>query len=415
MRFDKFMKKIVSLFCIITTLLGNSIIFANEEDTEVIDYVWIDEVVEEAKKEETPEILSKNAVVYERNSNQILFGKDENEKVPMASTTKIMTAIVLVEELEKRDISFNAEVIVEKQAAIIQGSRLGLSTGDKITYNDLLCGLMICSGNDAAVQIAISIGGSIEGFAELMNNKAKELGLANTNFVTPHGLDKDNHYTTAYELAIMTDYALNKEKIREVVSTQNCNVIINGRAKNISNTNELLGYLEGVNGVKTGFTNKAGRCLVTSVNRDGFEIITVVLGADTKKVRTKDSIKLIEYTYKEYQVINLEKLIEEEFKKWNKINKGRININKAKANNVEIKLEEYLQKEYVVKKDEIENIWFEASCNYNLEAPVLKNYKVGEFNVNINNKIIESIDLLINKTIERKSIYDYIFEILEWV
>jgi len=409
------MKKILSLFCIITTLLGHSFIFANEEDTEVIDYVWIDEVIEEAKKEETPEILSRNAVVYERNSKQVLYGKNENQKVPMASTTKIMTAIVLVEELEKKGISFDMEVIVEKQAAIIQGSRLGLSTGDKITYNDLLYGLMICSGNDAAVQIAISIGGSVEGFAELMNKKAKELGLMSTNFVTPHGLDKDNHYTTAYELAVIADYALNKEKIRKVVSTLNCNVTIDGKIKNITNTNELLGYIEGVNGVKTGFTNKAGRCLVTSVNRNGFEIITVVLGADTKKIRTRDSIKLIEYIYKEYQVVNLEELIEEEFEKWKRINKGRINVNKAKVNNVEVRLDSYLQKEYVVKKDEIDNIWFEADCNYELEAPVLKNSKIGELSININNTTIQEIELFIDEEIERKNVYDYVIEILEYV
>ncbi len=409
------MKKILSLFCIITTILGNSFIFANEEDTETIDYVWIDEVIEETKKEEVPDILSRSAVVYERNSKQVLFGKNENQKVPMASTTKIMTAIVMVEELEKQDIPFNTEVVVAKEAAIIQGSRLGLSIGDKITYNDLLYGLMICSGNDAAVQIAISVGGSIEGFAELMNNKAKELGLTNTNFVTPHGLDKDNHYTTAYELAIIADYALNKAKIREVVSTQNCNVTIDGRIKNISNTNELLGYLEGVNGVKTGFTNKAGRCLVTSVNRDGFEIITVVLGADTKKIRTRDSIKLIEYAYKEYQVVNLEEIIETEFKNWNKINSGRINISKAKVNDVEIRLGSYLQKEYVIKKGEKDNFWFEANCEYNLEAPVFKNYKIGELHVNINNATIQKIDLFIDEEIERKNVYDYVIEILEWV
>ena len=139
------MKKILSLFCIITIFLGNSFIFANEEETEQINYVWLNEVIEETKKQEIPNILSRAAVVYERNSKQILYGKNENQKVPMASTTKIMTSIILVEELEKRNISYNTEVIVDKKAASIGGSRLGLSIGDKITYNDLLYGLMICS------------------------------------------------------------------------------------------------------------------------------------------------------------------------------------------------------------------------------------------------------------------------------
>ena len=139
------MKKFLSIFCIIIVLFVNLPIFANEEDQDEITYVWIDEAIEEAKHEKIPNILSREAVIYERNSKQILFGKNENVRVPMASTTKIMTAIVLVEELEKNDISFNTEVTVDKKAAIIHGSRLGLNTGDKITYNDLLYGLMICS------------------------------------------------------------------------------------------------------------------------------------------------------------------------------------------------------------------------------------------------------------------------------
>lgn len=120
-----------------------------------------------------------------------------------------------------------------------------------------------------------------------MNKKAEELQLKNTHFVTPHGLDAEEHYTTAYELAILTDYAMKNEKFANIVNTKTYAVQINNYVKSVNNTNELLGYLESVNGVKTGFTNKAGRCLVTSSSRDGFDIITVVLGADTKKIRTR--------------------------------------------------------------------------------------------------------------------------------
>ena len=205
-----------------------------------------------------------------------------------------MTSLVLLENLGvNNDLTLNSQIEVCKQAGAIGGSRLGLKAGDKITINDLLYGLMLCSGNDAAIQIAVSIGGSVEGFANLMNKKAEELGLKDSHFVTPHGLDMPEHYTTAYELALIADYALNIEKISDVVRTKTYTVSINGNSKTISNTNELLGYLNGVNGVKTGFTNGAGRCLVTSVSRNGLNIITVVLGADTKKIRTKDSISLI--------------------------------------------------------------------------------------------------------------------------
>lgn len=142
------MKKILSLFCIITVLFSNFAILANEEEIEEIeeiDYIWLGDIVKEAKEGFVPDILSKSAIIYERNSKQILFGKNEHQRVPMASTTKIMTAIVLEEELAKKNIPFDTEVIVENESAIIQGSRLGLKKGDKITYNDLLYGLMLCS------------------------------------------------------------------------------------------------------------------------------------------------------------------------------------------------------------------------------------------------------------------------------
>lgn len=143
---------------------------------------------------------------------------------------------------------------------------------------------MLRSGNDSAVALAIHIGGSIEGFAEMMNQKAKELKLINTHFVVPHGLDKEGHYTTAYELAKIADYALKIDKIKEIVSTKTCTISINNKPKIITNTNELLGSVNGVYGVKTGFTNGAGRCLVSSCKRNNLDIITVVIGADTKNI-----------------------------------------------------------------------------------------------------------------------------------
>ncbi len=138
-----------------------------------------------------------------------------------------------------------------------------------------------------AVALAEHIGGSVQGFSELMNQKAKELGLKNTHFITPHGLDENEHYTTAFELAKIADYALTIKKFEQIVGTKHATIHINGEAREISNTNELLGNLNGVDGVKTGFTNNAGRCLVTSTTRNGHRIICVVLGADTKKIRTR--------------------------------------------------------------------------------------------------------------------------------
>lgn len=407
---------LVIILTILLSIQTNIYGYEIEEDT---DYIWLNEEISNVSTDpiKEPKLNSRYAIVLDRNSKAILYSKDADKRVPMASTTKIMTAIVLLENLGvNNDLTLNTQIEVCKEAGAINGSRLGLKKGDKVTINDLLYGLMLCSGNDAAIQIAVSIGGSVEGFANLMNEKAEELGLRNSNFVTPHGLDMPEHYTTAYELALIADYALDTEKISEVVKTKTYTVSINGNSKTISNTNELLGYLNGVNGVKTGFTNGAGRCLVTSVSRNGFNIITVVLGADTKKIRTRDSISLIEYTYSNYEIVNLEEIINKKFNIWRDINREKINIYKGKNNKIDIKLGDYDHKIYPIKRENIKDINLEMkNIKLDFEAPISSNTKIGDLVVNIGDKELMNIEILTNKEIERKGIKDYILEFLECV
>ena len=173
-----------------------------------------------------------------------------------------------------------------------------------------------------------------------MNKKAEELGLSNTHFVTPHGLDDSEHYTTAYELAILTDYAMQNETFAKIVGTKTTTISINGYSKQINNTNELLGVLDGVVGVKTGFTNNAGRCLVTETKRGDKDIITVVLCTNTKKDRTNDSIKLIEYAYSNFKMVDIEEKIVQEFENWKNINTKRIQIIKGKKDTINLALGE---------------------------------------------------------------------------
>ena len=403
------LKKFIIVFLIILCI--PKIVFAQEIDDEYeeLDYVWLNEEIQSAKELNKPDINSRCAVIFDRGSKTVIWGKNENKEVPMASTTKIMTAIILLENIT----NLNTKVEVCKQAASIGGSRLGLKTGDKITYNDLLYGLMLCSGNDAAIQIAISVAGSTEDFANLMNKKAKELGLEHSHFVVPHGLDNEGHYTTATELAIITDYALNIEKFQQVVNTQNYTITINGYPKNIRNTNELLGYLKGVNGVKTGFTNGAGRCLVTSCLRDDFNIITVVLGADTKKMRTRDSIKLIEYTYQNYELIDLKEIVENAFQNWQEINEKRIKIYKGEKETPQTMFGKLIYGKYPVLKTEKNNILVEMSSALKMEAPVEKNSKIGEAKVMLNTTEIMNVDILIKEKIKRKSCINYYKELLQ--
>ena len=241
-----------------------------------------------------------------------------------------------------------------------------------------------------------------------MNNKAKELGLENTHFVTPHGLDNPEHYTTAYELAKLADYALKNEVFAKIVNTKNCTVIINDSPKNISNTNELLGNLEGINGVKTGFTNNAGRCLVTSVERNDFEIITVVLQADTKKIRTSDSIKLINYVYENYELVNIKKIIDDKFYKWKEINEDRIKVNKCKNSNMDLYITRLQNDIIPMKKTDKDNIDVEINNLFYFEAPVEKDTIIGNLKVNLNGETIDVIEIRNKNYILKRNVYDYL-------
>lgn len=383
--------------------------YADDELEELMEFNELSQSVSVSSEiNNEPIINSRVGVIYDRKSGKVMWGKNYNKRVAMASTTKIMTCIIVLE-----NSNLNDEVTISSKAAGTGGSRLGLKKDDKITIYDLLYGLMLRSGNDAAVALAEHVGGDKEGFAKIMNSKAKELGLKDTHFVTPHGLDDPEHYTTAYELAKITDYALKNEKFAKIVSTKNYTISINGYSKELVNTNELLGYLQGVNGVKTGFTNNAGRCLVTSVNRDEFEIITVVLGADTKKIRTADSVKLIEYTYKNYRHINVENIVKEKFDAWKNINEKRIVVEKGKYIDVKLELGEIKNKVIPIKNNDVDNVNIEINCLYYLVAPVEKRNTVGNLKVILNGEVIEVIDILNKEEIEKKNRKDYFFEFLK--
>lgn len=400
------MFKKILIFSLILLMINNNNIFADDA-IDNVEIVGMEKVIQTASEAmDVPKIDSRFAVVIDRNNRTVLYGKNEMTKTKMASTTKIMTCLIVLE-----NASLNEIVEISSKAAGTGGSRLKIKKGDKITVRDLLYGLMLRSGNDAAVALAEYVGGSIEGFAELMNKKALELGLINTHFVTPHGLDSEEHYTTPYELAILTDYALNNEAFSNIVNTKTCNISINGNQRTISNTNELLGNLNGVYGVKTGFTNGAGRCLVTSIKRNNLDIICVVLGADTKKIRTTDSIKLIEYIFSNFQKVDIKSKIEEEFGNWKNINSGRISIEKGIKNSINLKLEEYNLKSYTIKNNTEHMICIEIKAELNLKAPVYKENKIGELIVlYVENEILK-IPILTAEEINRKGIIDYIIEI----
>lgn len=393
------MKKIFySILIFLLILLNFSTVCADDVDNEG----EFENTVEVTASSVTalPKTNSRRYIVYDRISKSMIIGKNEDVKSAMASTTKIMTTIVI---LEKADL--NEKVTVSAKAGGTGGSRLGLKRGDKASVRDLLYGLMLRSGNDAAVALAEHVGGSVKGFAELMNEKAIELELTNTHFVTPHGLDDANHYTTALELAKLTDYAMNNETFSKIVGTKSITIYINNQPRQINNTNELLGTLNGVVGVKTGFTNNAGRCLVTETKRNNMDIITIVLGADTKKDRTKDSVNLIEYTFSKYKMYNLEEQIIEEFNKWKNINEKRILIIKGKTSNPKLALGA-IEKATIPICDN-DKIEYSINALTEVEAPVEQWNVMGTLTVKLNGEILENIDIVNVNEVQKRDWKDY--------
>ena len=355
-----------------------------------------------------PTINSRAAIVYDRNSGTILFGKNENEKRKMASTTKIMTAIVVLENSNLNDI-----VTISSKAAGIGGSRLGLHENDTISVEHLLYGLLLCSGNDSAIALAEHISGSVTDFSTLMNLKCSELGLTCSHFVTPHGLDNDEHYTTAYELAVITNYALNNDIFRKFVSTKSFTVTISNHSKTLSNTNELLGNLSGVYGVKTGFTNGANRCLVTSVKRGNLDLICIVLGADTKKDRTKDSIELIEYAFNNFELINIKDKIQTEFENWKSCNYNNFTIEKGVSNTLDLTYDDIPYDFFPVNNHHINNISIYIYCNNYFKAPVYNNSIIGYITISVDNKQILKLNINNTNSINKKTHNDFFIQLIE--
>ena len=389
------------LFCIFLIVFSYIFpVYADDEDLE--NSLDISSIKVSSEINSEPSINSRAAIIYERSSGTILFGKNENEKRKMASTTKIMTAIVVIEKCNLEDI-----VTVSKKAAGTGGSRLGLHTDDKVSVLNLLYGLLLCSGNDAAVALAEFVGGDVSSFADLMNSKASELSLTSTHFVTPHGLDNDDHYTTAYELALITNYALKNETFRNIVGTKNYNISINGYSKNLSNTNELLGNLNGVYGVKTGFTNGANRCLVTSVKRNNMDLICVVLGADTKKDRTKDSCKLIEYAFKNFELVNIKEKILNEFANWKICNSSSFTVEKGISNNIDAILEDLPYNFLPVNCNHVNDISIYIYCNTTFKAPLSANTSIGYITVCIDNKNSLTLSIYNSNDIPSKGCFNF--------
>lgn len=246
-----------------------------------------------------PSVSAQAAVVIDAKSGAVLFSHNSDARLPMASTTKIMTAKIILDMLP-----LNKTVTVPKEATLVEGSSIYLTENEKITVETLLYGLLLESGNDAATALATACSDSVEKFAALMNDTGKQMGLQNTSFANPHGLSAENHFTTAYELAYITMCALRNQKFREIVSTQKYIApSTDGKyTRYFFNHNKLLRTYNGATGVKTGYTEAAGRCLVSSAEKDGESYICVTLD---DRNDWRDHSCLLDYAFENYDSIEI--------------------------------------------------------------------------------------------------------------
>lgn len=246
-----------------------------------------------------PSLSAQSAILIDAKSGTVLFQKNADRPRPMASTTKIMTAVIAIESGR-----LDRTVKITKESVGIEGSSIYLCEGEILTLRQLLYALLLSSANDAATAIAIEVGGSIEGFTELMNKKAELLGLTNTHFDNPHGLDSDNHYTTASDLAALAAYAITLEEFRNIVSCYKHSIPMSGNENGrlLVNHNKLLKSYGGVIGVKTGFTKKSGRCLVSAAERNGTTLIAVTLSAPDD---WRDHAAMLDYGFENFVSVPL--------------------------------------------------------------------------------------------------------------
>lgn len=341
---------------------------------------------------------SKASVVIESSSKRILSENNKDERLAMASTTKIMTALIVLENCDNLD----EDVKIDDRAVGIEGTSIYLKKGETLTVKELLYGLMLASGNDASMALAYHIGkGNLQTFVDLMNKKVKELGLENTSFANPHGLDAENHYTSAYDLAVITSVALKNPTFKEIVSTKFTQITGHKDVGNrfLRNKQRLLKTLQGCSGVKSGFTDNAGRCLVTSCERDGIEVISVVLNCPNM---FEESERLINDAFIEYKMVSL-------LDSYNYIT--NIPVNEGQFESVKV----YSMKgfKYPLKENEQTEINIEKELPESLEAPIEKETVVGKIKIYFNKEQIFEENIYTMEDVKSVDIKDKVKDIID--
>ncbi len=373
------MKKILTCLCL-CVVLSKYLVFAVTEQSQ-------------------PKITSTAAILMEQDTKRVLYSKNHRNKVKIASTTKILTAIVAIENKDLND-----RVAISKKAAGTGGSTVGLTAGSEVSLKSLMYGMLLKSGNDCAVAIAEYVGGSVENFAKMMNEKAYEIGAKDTYCTNPHGLDTEKNYSTAYDLALITCYAKTNETLSKMIGTESLTVPWGKTSKYLSNTNRLLFTYEYCDGGKTGFTNGANRCLVATAKKDDLKVVAVVLGAVTTDIRFSETKELLKYGIENYKMTDISESIN-----WYidvPVYKGNIYSYVRKFN---------FNKKLPLKEGELERIYISQSIVPNLYAPVNKGSYLGKIELYLDDELLYSKNIYLEQEITKNTVLDYMIKALNGI
>lgn len=338
---------------------------------------------------------AKSAIMIEASTGTILYEKNKDDKLPMASMTKMMTLLLIMEEIESGNLKWNEMITTSEHAASMGGSQIFLEVGEKMSVEDLVKGICIASGNDASVAMAERIGGTEEKFVSMMNKKAKELGLSNTHFENACGLDSDNHYSSANDMSIIAKELVKHKKILEFSGTYEDYLRKNTEKSFwLVNTNKLVRYYQGVDGLKTGYTKNAGYCITTTAERGNMRLITVVMGEPSSAIRNSETTAMLDYGFNTYEA---QKIITKD----SVISKQKVEF--GKKDSVEL----IPMKDYKVLKEKSstnKNITYQLSSNP-IKAPVKVGDKVGKIKIIENNKTIQEIDVTVKENVNKMNIF----------
>ena len=334
---------------------------------------------------------AKSAILIEASTGKILFEKNADEKLHPASMTKMMSMLLIIEAIEDGVIKWDQIVQVSENASSMGGSQILLETGEKMSVRDLFKGVAIASGNDAVVALAETVAGSVNNFVSMMNKRASELGLTNTNFKNPHGLDDANHYSSSRDMSIIAKELVKHKEVLEYTKIYEDYLREDTDRKIwLVNTNRLVRFYDGVDGLKTGYTEDAGYCMTATAEKDGMRIIAVVMGEETSKIRNQEVSEMLDYAFAQYKVINMLK---------NKSSLGKYRVENGKDEYVKVvPLEEAT---VVQKKSEKDgNLSYDIKLKA-LKAPLKIGDNVGTLTIKEDGNSVKTLNLTVDKNVER--------------